>query len=107
MAVVVRWAIDAHKKETSDKNYVGSVAWRCNATETEKEATGSVNGTIILTKPDEVIAYATFMGTGNTNLVAAVKAQLGSTKVAEIETEAKAALTKLTAPTHEWVQGPT
>ena len=106
MAVAITWTIDAHKKETSGKNYVNNVAWRVNASESGK--TGAANGNIILDKPSDsdMKDYATFVGSGNSNLVAAVKAQLGATKVTEHETTAKAELTKLPAPTHEWVQGP-
>jgi hypothetical protein len=104
MAVTVTWSIDAHKKETSANNYVGNVAWRCTASESGNS--GSVNGNIILDKPSTVKPYATFMGSGDTNLVAAVKAQMGSPTVTAHETDAKAELTKVQTPTHEWVQGP-
>ena len=104
MAVAVTWSIDSHKKETSANNYVDNVAWRCTAS--ENDDSGYVNGNIILDKPSTVKPYATFMGSGNTNLIAAVKAQMGSSTVTAHETDAKAELTKVQTPTHEWVIGP-
>jgi predicted nicotinamide N-methyase len=104
MAVTVTWSIEAHKKETSGNNYVGNVAWRCTAS--ENDDSGYVNGNIILDRPSTVTAYATFMGSGDSNLVAAVKAQMGSSTVTTHETNAKAELAKVATPTHEWVHGP-
>ena len=106
MAVTIKWSIEAHKKETSGKNYVGNVAWRVTAS--EDGLSGSQNGNIILTKPSDsdMKSYATFMGSGNANLIAAVKAQLGSTEVTAKENAAKAELEKVASPTHQWVQGP-
>ena len=104
MAVTITWSTDAHKKETSGNNYVGNVAWRCTAS--EGSHSGSTNGNIILDRPSTVTPYADFLGSGNTALVAAVKAKLGATEVTAQETESKAELTKVATPTHEWVQGP-
>ena len=106
MAVTIKWSIEAHKKETSGKNYVGNVAWKVIAS--EDGLSGSKNGNIILAKPSDsdMKNYSTFMGSGDANLVAAVKAQLGSTEVTAQEDAAKANLEKVASPTHQWVEGP-
>ena len=104
MAVTYTWSIEAHKHDTSTEKYVSNVAYRVRATEGDHSA--FINSNTILTKPDTVIAYDTFMGTGDTNLVNAVKAQLGATEVTAKEKEVKASLENVKAPSHIWVQGP-
>ena len=104
MAVTYTWSIEAHKHDTSTEKYVSNVAYRVKAKEGDYSAL--INSNIILTKPSTVIAYDTFMGTGDTNLVNAVKAQLGATEVTAKEKEAKDSLDKVKAPSHVWVQGP-
>ena len=104
MAITYTWSIEAHKHDTSTEKYVSNVAYRVTAKEGDHAAL--INSTIVLTKPGTVIAYDTFMGTGDTNLVNAVKAQLGATEVAAKEKEAKESLDKVKAPSHIWVQGP-
>jgi predicted nicotinamide N-methyase len=104
MAVSISWSIVAHKKETKGNNYIGNVEWCCTASEGSNS--GFTKGHVILDRPETVKPYATFLGIGNTALVAAVKAKLGATEVTAQETAAEAELTKVATPTHEWVQGP-
>ena len=104
MAITYTWSIEAHKHDTSTEKYVSNVAYRVRATEGDHSA--FINSNTILAKPGTVIAYDTFMGTGDTNLVNAVKAQLGATEVTAKEKEVKENLDRVKAPTHVWVQGP-
>ena len=51
--------------------------------------------------------YATFLGSGNTALVAAVKAKLGSEKVTVDENAVKEMVAIAKAPSEVWTDGPT
>mgnify|MGYP001808158687 CR=1 FL=1 len=105
MAVSFIWSIDAHKHETGGKKYISNCAYKCTASESTFSA--SVTGNVILDRPSDsdMVAYETFLGSDDTNLVTAVKAKLGSTVVTEKETEANEALVLQKTPTHLWKQG--
>ena len=104
MAVSITWSINAHKKETSGNNYVSNVEWRCTAKEGNDYAASQ--GVIKLDRPSSVTPYADFLGSGDAALVAAVKTQMGTDKVAEMETKAKEELEKSVSPPDVWVEGP-
>jgi hypothetical protein len=106
MAATITWSIDTHRKETSGKNYVDSVSWIVIAS--EGGLSNSETGNIILSRPSDsdMKDYDTFMGSGDTNLLAAVKAQLGSTEITAKESAVKAKLERAANPTHQWVDGP-
>ena len=50
--------------------------------------------------------YATFLGSGNTALIAAVKAKLGTETVTANEDAVKNSVAALKAPTEVWTSGP-
>ena len=107
MAVKYTWSIDAHKHETSGKKYISNCSYICTASESTYSA--FVMGNVVLDRPSDsdMVAYDTFLGSDDTNLVAAVKAKLGSTVVSEKEAEANALLTQQKTPTYVWTSGPT
>jgi|TARA_Y100000052_G_scaffold25052_1_gene28201 hypothetical protein len=106
MSVTFTWSIDSHKHETSGNKYISNCSYICTASESTFLA--SVNGNVVLDRPSDsdMKDYDTFLGTGDTNLVAAVKAKLGTTVVNNIEAEANAALVLVKTPTHVWTEGP-
>jgi len=106
MATTITWSIEAHKHETSSNKYISNCSYVCTAT--ESSYIGRVTGNVVLDRPSDsdMVAYDTFLGSGDANLVAAVKAKLGSTKVTEVETEATNLLTLNKTPVHQWTSGP-
>jgi len=107
MAVKYTWSIDSHKHETSGNKYISNCSYICTASESTYSA--FVRGNVILDRPSDsdMVDYDTFLGSDDTNLVAAVKAKLGSTVVKEKEAEANTLLTAVKTPTHVWTSGPT
>ena len=81
MAATITWSVDSHKHETAGKKCILSVAYRI--TGVEGDATDSICDLVKLPRPavSDMKDYTEFLGTGNTALVAAVKAKLGSEKV--------------------------
>ena len=106
MAVKYTWSIDAHKHETSGKKYISNCSYVCTASESTYSA--EVRGNVVLDRPSDsnMVAYDTFLGSDDTNLVAAVKAKLGDTKVSEVEKTVTDQLALVKTPTHVWTSGP-
>ena len=106
MAVKYTWSIDAHKHETSGKKYISNCSYVCTASENTYSA--EVRGNVVLDRPSDsnMVAYDTFLGSDDTNLVAAVKAKLGDTKVSEVEKTVTDQLALVKTPTHVWTSGP-
>ena len=107
MAATVVWSIDSHKHETAGKKCVLNVSYRVNGV--DGDATYSDNNNVLLDRPSDsdMQEYADFFGSGDTALVAAVKAQLGADKVKEHEDAVKAKVAEVKAPVSVWTEGPT
>ena len=107
MAATITWSVDSHRHETAGKQCILSVAYR--VTGVDGDFTDSLFNDLVLDRPSDsdMKEKATFLGSGNTAIVAAVKAKLGDTKVSEIEEAVKAAIENLKAPTETWTSGPT
>ena len=106
MAATITWSVDSHLHETAGKKCVLSVAYRVTAK--DGNFNDSACDLVRLDRPSDsdMKDYADFMGTGDTNLVAALKAQLGSVKVKAQEDYVKASVETLKAPTETWTEGP-
>ena len=107
MAATITWSVDSHRHETAGKQCILSVAYR--VTGVDGDFTDSLFNDLVLDRPSDsdMKEKATFLGSGNTAIVAAVKAKLGDTKVSEIEEAVKAAIENLNAPSETWTAGPT
>ena len=106
MAATITWSIDTHKHETAGKKCILSVAYRI--TGVDGDATDSICDLVKLDRPSDsdMQDYATFLGSGNTALVAAVKAKLGTDTVTANEDAVKNSVAALKAPTEVWTSGP-
>ena len=106
MAATITWSIDSHKHETAGKKCILNVSYR--VTGVDGDFTDSFYNEINLDRPSDsdMQDYATFLGSGDTALVAAVKAKLGSDEVTAQENIAKANVEQLKAPTEVWTSGP-
>ena len=106
MATTITWSIEAHKHETSGKKFISNCSYVCAATESSYRAEERGNAVLDRPSDSDMVAYDTFLGSGDANLVSAVKAKLGDTKVAEIEKKATDQLALIKTPTHVWTTGP-
>ena len=106
MAATITWSIDTHKHETAGKKCILSVAYRIAGV--DGDATDSICDLVKLDRPSDsdMQDYATFLGSGNTALVAAVKAKLGSEKVTADENAVKEMVAIAKAPAEVWTDGP-
>ena len=106
MATTITWSIDSHKHETAGKKCILNVSYR--VTGVDGDITDSIHNEIKLDRPSDsdMQDYATFLGSGNTALVAAVKAKLGSEKVTADENAVKEMVAILKAPSEVWTTGP-
>lgn len=106
MAATITWSVDSHKHETAGKKCILSVAYRI--TGVDGDATDSICDLVKLDRPSDsdMQDYSEFLGTGNTTLVAAVKAKLGAEKVTADENAVKEMVAVLKAPTEVWTDGP-
>ena len=106
MAATITWSVDSHKHETAGKKCILSVAYRI--TGVDGDATDSICDLVKLDRPSDsdMQDYATFLGSGNTALVAAVKAKLGTETVTANEDAVKNSVAALKAPTEVWTSGP-
>lgn len=107
MAATITWSIDTHQHETAGKKCILNVAYRI--TGIDDDATDSICDLVKLDRPSDsdMKDYAEFLGTGNTALVAAVKAKLGSEKVTADENAVKEMVARAKAPSEVWTDGPT
>lgn len=107
MAATITWSVDSHRHETAGKQCILSVAYR--VTGVDGDFTDSLFNDLVLDRPSDsdMKEKATFLGSGNTAIVAAVKAKLGAERVTQIEEAVKAAIENLKAPTETWTSGPT
>ena len=107
MAATITWSVDSHKHETAGKKCVLSVSYR--VTGVDGDTTDSIYSEVSLDRPSDsdMQDYATFLGSGNTALVAAVKAKLGSEKVTADENAVKEMVAIAKAPSEVWTDGPT
>jgi len=106
MAATITWSIDAHKHETAGKKCILNVSYR--VTGVDGDFTDSIYNEINLDRPSDsdMQDYATFLGSGDTALVAAVKAKLGSEKVTADENAVKEMVAIAKAPAEVWTNGP-
>tara|TARA_R100000353_G_scaffold159944_1_gene119526 strand:+ start:2688 stop:3017 length:330 start_codon:yes stop_codon:yes gene_type:complete len=106
MATTITWSIEAHKHETSGNKYISNCSYLCTASESTYRA--EERGNVVLDRPSDsdMVAYETFLGSGDSKLVTAVKAKLGDTKVAEVEKFVTDQLALVKTPTHVWTSGP-
>jgi hypothetical protein len=106
MAATITWSIDTHQHETAGKKCILNVAYRI--TGIDGDATDSICDLVKLDRPSDsdMKDYAEFLGTGNTALVAAVKAKLGTDTVTANEDAVKNSVAALKAPTEVWTSGP-
>ena len=106
MAVTITWSVDSHKHETAGKKCVLSVSYR--VTGVDGDATDSIYNEVKLDRPSDsdMQDYATFLGSGDTAIVAAVKAKLGADEVTAQENAVKTNVEQLKAPTETWTAGP-
>ena len=106
MAATITWSIDTHQHETAGKQCILNVAYRI--TGIDDDATDSICDLVKLDRPSDsdMKDYAEFLGTGNTALVAAVKAKLGTDTVTANEDAVKNSVAALKAPTEVWTAGP-
>ena len=107
MAATITWSVDSHKHETAGKKCVLSVSYR--VTGVDGDTTDSIYSEVSLDRPSDsdMKEKATFLGSGNSAIVAAVKAKLGADRVTQLEDAVKAAIENLKAPTETWTSGPT
>ena len=107
MAATITWSIDTHQHETAGKQCILNVAYRI--TGIDGDVTDSICDLVKLDRPSDsdMKDYAEFLGTGNTALVAAVKAKLGSEKVTADENAVKEMVATAKAPSEVWTDGPT
>ena len=106
MAATITWSVDSHKHETAGKKCVLSVSYR--VTGVDGDTTDSIYSEVSLERPSDsdMQDYATFLGSGDTALVAAVKAKLGTDTVTANENAVKNSVAALKAPTEVWTSGP-
>ena len=106
MAATITWSIDSHKHETAGKKCISSVSYR--VTGVDGDINDSIYNEIKLDRPSDsdMQDYATFLGSGDTSIVAAVKAKLGADQVIAQENAVKANVEQLKAPTETWTAGP-
>ena len=106
MAATITWSIDTHKHETAGKKCILSVAYRISGV--DGDATDSICDLVKLDRPSDsdMQDYSTFLGSGNTALVAAVKAKLGADDVTAKENAVKEIVASLKAPAEVWTSGP-
>ena len=105
MATTITWSIEAHKHETSGKKFISNCSYVCAATESSYRAEERGNAVLDRPSDSDMVAYATFLKSGSSVLVNAVKAKLGDTKVAEIEKKVTDQLALVKTPTHVWTTG--
>ena len=106
MAVTITWSIDSHKHETAGKKCILTVSYR--VTGVDGDTTDSIYNDVKLDRPSDsdMQEYSDFLGSGNTALVAAVKAKLGTDDVTAKENAVKEIVASLKAPTEVWTAGP-
>ena len=106
MAVTITWSIDSHKHETAGKKCILTVSYR--VTGVDGDTTDSIYNDVKLDRPSDsdMQEYSDFLGSGNTALVAAVKAKLGTDDVTAKENAVKEIVASLKAPTEVWTVGP-
>tara|TARA_B100001250_G_scaffold187981_1_gene161508 strand:+ start:1502 stop:1831 length:330 start_codon:yes stop_codon:yes gene_type:complete len=106
MAVTITWSVDSHYHETAGKKCILSVSYR--VTGVDGDITDSIYNEAKLDRPSdsEMQDYATFLGSGDTAIVAAVKAKLGADEVTAQENAVKTNVEQLKAPTETWTAGP-
>tara|TARA_B100000427_G_C15512204_1_gene596738 strand:- start:2569 stop:2898 length:330 start_codon:yes stop_codon:yes gene_type:complete len=107
MASTITWSVDSHLHDTAGKKFIKQVSYRVSGV--DGEFNDSIFNVIKLDRPadSDMQDYSTFLGTGDTVLVEAVKSKLGSEKITEIENAIKENVAKLKAPTETWTAGPT
>tara|TARA_B100000287_G_scaffold293348_1_gene276688 strand:+ start:3568 stop:3894 length:327 start_codon:yes stop_codon:yes gene_type:complete len=105
MAATITWSIDTHKHETAGKKCIKQVSYRISGV--DGDVNFDMNNVISLDRPSDsdMKDYSDFLGSGDTALIAAVKAKLGDEKVKEEEDLVKAEVEKLKAPTEVWTSG--
>ena len=106
MAATITWSIDAHYHETAGKKCVSKVSYRISGA--DGDFSSELNNVISLDRPSDsdMKDYSDFLGSGDTALIAAVKAKIGDDKIKEEEDFVKAEVEKLKAPTEVWTSGP-
>jgi len=106
MAVTITWSIDAHYHETAGKKCITKVSYRISGVDGEFKS--DMNDVISLDRPSDsdMQDYATFLGSGDTAIVTAVKAKLGADKVTAKENAVKTNVEQLKAPVQTWTSGP-
>ena len=106
MAATITWSVDSHKHETAGKKCILSVSYR--VTGVDGDTTDSIYDEVKLDRPSDsdMQDYATFLGSGDTAIVAAVKAKLGADQVTAQENAVKTNVEQLKAPTETWTTGP-
>ena len=107
MASTITWSVDSHLHDTAGKKFIKQVSYRVSGV--DGEFNDSIFNIVKLDRPadSDMQDYLTFLGTGDTVLVEAVKSKLGSEKITEIENAIKENVAKLKAPTETWTAGPT
>ena len=107
MASTITWSIDSHLHETAGKKCITQVSYRVSGV--DGEFNDSIFNIVKLDRPadSDMQDYSTFLGTGDTVLVEAVKSKLGAEKITEVENAIKENVAKLKAPTETWTAGPT
>ena len=96
------------EKEGVGKNCVRGVSYSVISVDDTTKARSDEPYTIILDRPEDedMLEYSSFVGDNDSNLVAAIKAQLGSDKVAEIEkvnTDRIETINKKKEESYSWV----
>jgi len=100
MATTLTWTNGPYKAETAGKECVSEVEYRCQGKDGPAES--EFYGTVSLDRPEDtdMIARATFATASN--LVAAIKAKLGTPEVSRIENVVKSGVSEKKAPTYQW-----
>ena len=106
MAATITWSIDSHYHETAGKKCILSAAYR--VTGVDGDTTDSIYSEVKLDRPSDsdMKDYADFLGSGDSALVAAIKAKLGDDDVTAKENAVKEIVASLKAPTEVWTDGP-
>ena len=106
MAATITWSVDSHKHETAGKKCILSVSYR--VTGVDGDTTDSIYSEVSFDRPSDADMqdYSTFLGSGNTALIAAVKAKIGTEEVTAKEDALKNSVAALKAPTEVWTSGP-
>jgi len=106
--MAIEWKITNTEYNTDSDKGVIHAAWQCTNSEvvgsgdSERTHTGLVSGIEVYTPDPSAAGYTAYASVTEANVIAWVKATLGSEEVTRVETKVAAQITKSKTPPTAW-----